>query len=274
MVLIPRKNLSPKEMLFYATIIYKENYKYTYSRKVTPKRLKETKIPDINKISLNLNKVSIPKEPTDKSFHNKVVNIQDRNWDWFACASIFDEIVKCKCSSATSLLEKGDDIYYIGAKKTDNGIMEKVSMVDKLVSKGNCIAFIGDGQGSVGYTTYQENDFIGSSTLTCGYNKYLNKFNALFLVNILDLERYKYSFGRKYGKEQVKKCKIKIPVNSDGKPDWQFMEYYIKSLPYSSNLKEIKNIPNKGLSDKEIVAKYEAGSIDLGEKLKSAINKN
>ena len=29
---------------------------------------------------------------------------------------------------------------------------------------------------------------------------------------------------------------IKLPVDKDGKPDWQFMEDYIKSLPYSVNL--------------------------------------
>jgi hypothetical protein len=33
----------------------------------------------------------------------------------------------------------------------------------------------------------------------------------------------------------MKKTKIKLP-SDDGKPDWQFMEDYIKSLPYSSNL--------------------------------------
>lgn len=29
---------------------------------------------------------------------------------------------------------------------------------------------------------------------------------------------------------------IKLPVNSSGKPDWQFMEEYIKSLPFSSQI--------------------------------------
>lgn len=29
---------------------------------------------------------------------------------------------------------------------------------------------------------------------------------------------------------------IKLPIDNNGKPEWQFMEDYIKSLPYSSNL--------------------------------------
>ena len=114
--------------------------------------------------------------------------------------------------------------------------MERVKLVPELISKGNCILFIGDGQGSVGYTTYQPLDFIGSTTLSCGYNENLNQYNGLFLVSVLDLERFRYSFGRKYGKEQMLKSKIKLPVDKKGNPDWQFMEDYIKSLPYSSNL--------------------------------------
>ena len=42
---------------------------------------------------------------------------------------------------------------------------------------------------------YRKDDFIGSTTLSVGRNPLLNKYNALFLVTVLDLERYRYSFG-------------------------------------------------------------------------------
>ena len=38
------------------------------------------------------------------------------------------------------------------------------------------------------------------------------------------------------GIDRMQKSLIKLPVDSNGKPDWQFMEDYIKSLPYSINL--------------------------------------
>ncbi len=79
--------------------------------------------------------------------------------------------------------------------------------VEDLVSKGNCITFIGDGQGSVGFANYQPSDFIGSTTLICGYHPKLNRYNALFLVTVFDLERFKYSFGRKYGMKTTIKDK-------------------------------------------------------------------
>ena len=34
----------------------------------------------------------------------------------------------------------------------------------------------------------------------------------------------------------MQKSNIKLPVKSDGTPDWEFIENYIKSLPYSANI--------------------------------------
>jgi hypothetical protein len=154
-------------------------------------------------------------------------------WGQFQISSLFT-IENCKCSNASQLSD-GNDIYYIGAKKNDNGIMKKAACDKDLITKGNCIVFICDGQGSVGYSNYMDADFIGSTTLSAGYNAKLNKYNGLFLVAILDLERPKYSYGRKYRK-YLSETKIKLPVDNNGGPDWQFMENYIKALPYSDKI--------------------------------------
>lgn len=157
--------------------------------------------------------------------------IDRRNWQWFRVGDLFPP-QKCKCSNATELLEDGDEIAYIGAKKSDNGVMRYVKRVENLVSRGNCIVFIGDGQGSVGYSLYQPVDFIGSTTLIVGYNENLNPYNAAFLVSVLDLERFRYSFGRKYKKEVVANTKIQLPAikldNGGYTPDWKYMEDFVK----------------------------------------------
>lgn len=231
--LLPNKKMSKEEMIFYALCIKANKYKYNYGRAAN-KTLKDILLPaempnDFKKITFD--KISVP---SDKRILEKHFDLNAKSWKWFELKSMF-HLEKCKCYSASTLLEDGDDIYYIGAKKNENGVMQKVNLVENLVSKGNCIVFIGDGQGSVGYATYHPVDFIGSTTLTCGYNELLNNYNALFIVTVLDLERFKYSFGRKYGKEQLLKTKIKLP-EKNGKPDFEFMENYIKSLPYSSSL--------------------------------------
>ncbi|MDD9337600.1 MAG: N-6 DNA methylase [Rickettsiaceae bacterium] len=173
---------------------------------------------------------------TNSVFSNQDISLETINWQYFYVSDIFEILEKAKCSNASVLLTSGEDIFYIGAKKTNNGVMEKVVTVDNLISKGNSIVFIGDGQGSIGYTNYQPFDFIGSTTLTLGYNQKLNKYNAMFLVTVLDLERYRYSFGRKYGKNIVSSARIKLPTTLQGTLDWEFMENYVKSLPYSGSL--------------------------------------
>ncbi len=157
--------------------------------------------------------------------------MNNSNWQWFKIGTLFS-LQKCKCSNATDLLEDGDEIAYIGAKKNDNGVMKYVNKVDRLITPGNCIVFIGDGQGSVGYCIYQPVDFIGSTTLIAGYNEHINPYVASFLIAILDKERYRYSFGRKYKKEIIENSKIQLPAIRDERnewqPDWQYMENYIK----------------------------------------------
>jgi hypothetical protein len=50
-------------------------------------------------------------------------------------------IEKGKCADSTELID-GDEIAYIGAKKTENGVMKYVKREDSLASKGNCLCFI------------------------------------------------------------------------------------------------------------------------------------
>lgn len=235
-ILKPKANIPDEMMLLYCVIIERNKYKYSYGRQAN-KTLGSLVIPDAQEFvgwteTCQLCNFVFKKKPILKQSYN--INIED--WKWFEVDNLFARIDKCKCSNATEFLEDGNDIAYIGAKKSNNGVMRYVNYDKGLVTKGNCIVFIGDGQGSVGYCTYQPTDFIGSTTLLAGYNKYLNVYVAQFLITVLDLERYRYSFGRKYKKDVIKTSRIKLPATQNGEPDWKFMENYIKSLPYSSNI--------------------------------------
>jgi hypothetical protein len=58
----------------------------------------------------------------------------------------------------------------------------------------------------------------------------------MFLCPLIYKEKYRFNYGRKWDKEMMQNSKIKLPITSDGSPDWQFMENYIKSLPYSKSM--------------------------------------
>ena len=58
----------------------------------------------------------------------------------------------------------------------------------------------------------------------------------LFFASILYQEKSKYSYGRLMSKEKTRESIIRLPQTLSGDPDWQFMEDYIKSLPYGDKL--------------------------------------
>ena len=61
----------------------------------------------------------------------------------------------------------------------------------------------------------------------------------MFIATIINNEKYKFSYGRNCT-DNLDTVIIKLPTlkldNGDFQPDWQFMEDYTKSLPYSAKL--------------------------------------
>jgi hypothetical protein len=63
-----------------------------------------------------------------------------------------------------------------------------------------------------------------------------NIYRYLFLAVILNMERYRYTYGRKVSIEKYIETYISLPADKNSDPDWQFMENYIKKLPYSEKI--------------------------------------
>jgi len=117
----------------------------------------------------------------------------------------------------------GTEFYVNTSKVEDNKILN-----------GNCITI-----GAEGFKAfYQKDNFITGNKVNILRNKELNLLSALFLNVILNLEiDKKFGYGRGLVKSRLENLNLKLPVDSNGNPDWKFMENYIKSLDYSSNLK-------------------------------------
>ncbi len=257
------KMLNQYNGLFIATVLCQERPKYSFGRKWKT-HLKDTVIklpqtieglPDWDFMEQYIKSLDYKKVTTKiKNVNYKKIFVLE--WKEFNISRFKNHpglfcIENCKCGSASDL-DDGLDINYIGAKKSDNGVMRKVALQQKLVSLGNGIMFICDGEGSVGYANYMDKSFIGSTTTSIGYDESLNKYNALFIVTILDKEKFKFSYGRKY-RAHINEIQIKLPVkrNQDSTiyidnthkyseegyvPDWEYMENYIKSLPYGDRI--------------------------------------
>lgn len=189
---------------------------------------------------------SLHYKPLTTSYEKKEMQQFDfPNWKEFYITRLFD----IERGSITSLnnLEKGN-VPIISASGENEGISYYAN-VEAPYSNNITIAM----NGATGFTSYHSYPFninVDCCVLKQKFN--LNKYNALFIVTIINQLKCKYSYGRKMSAERIEKEKIKLPIKHDYLgpildktlkfsdkgyiPDWDFMENYIKSLPYGDRI--------------------------------------
>lgn len=67
-----------------------------------------------------------------------------------------------------------------------------------------------------------------------------NKYIYLFIKNSILNQKIKFEYGYKFNGERMKRTKIMLPVNDEDKPDYVFMEEYMKAIE-KRLLKQYKN---------------------------------
>jgi len=230
--LIPKKEMSETEMLFFAFCIRANKYKYNYGRAAN-RTLKDIFIPaempdsfkDVDLKKLNtLNRESILKDNID---------LNAKDWKWFYINELFD-IKKGERLVKEKRIE--GKIPLITATSKNNGVVDFISC-DKLKKekKGFENKITIDMFFNVFYHNYKYFSDDNVHTLIPKF-KENNSYIFLFLVPILKQLEYKYDYGRQLRLSRLYFDKIKLPIIKDGVPDFEFMENYIKSLPYSSSL--------------------------------------
>lgn len=169
--------------------------------------------------------------------------IDTSNWKEFRVGDLF-RIEPAKGKNQQELIE-GDDVPYIAASKENNGFNRMVSVEghEDWVSKGNCLQFVHIGDAAAGHVNYIPSDFIGmSGKSSCAYNDRLNEYNGLFIASIIvHTNNGKYSFKDSWTGSKVSNTIIKLPATSDGQPDWDYMESYMKAVMEESE-KSLENL--------------------------------
>ena len=175
---------------------------------------------------------SVSAEPVDNS---KDYQIDTNNWQYFRYDDGTDKsIFKIKKGKRLTKKDQSDgNIPYVSSSSLNNGI-------DNYLGNGhtdeNCISFAC--YGSIGEVFYQDQKVWVSDNANVFYlrSRKLNPYLAMFLITVLRLEQFRFSYGMTGKKERLQSFDIKLPVTKKGEPDWDFMENFIKSLPYSSSL--------------------------------------
>jgi hypothetical protein len=122
----------------------------------------------------------------------------------------------------------------VGASDTDNGVTARIGQSP--IHTGGTISV--SYNGSVAEAFYQPVAYWATDDVNVLYPK---KFNltpaiALFICTLIRLEKYRFNYGRKWHLERMRESQIFLPCDSKGEPDWTYMDSYIRTLPYSSQL--------------------------------------
>lgn len=229
-ILTERQKMNDIEKIYYCMCIRHNRYKYNYGRQAN-RTLKDIKVPD--KIPDWIYETEIPDySGISKPFKNKASVLDISNWKYFEIGDLFDINIG-KGPSLHYAQKNPGKTPYITSTKYNNGIQEYTNK--QTTFSGNVLTVAKDG--GVAETFYQKESFCSNTHINVLKPKYkLNPYIGLFLTTIIRNERYRFSFGRAWGLNRIINHKIKLPVDATGKPDWQYMEDYIKSLSYSKML--------------------------------------
>lgn len=164
-------------------------------------------------------------------------------WEEFRVRNLFD-ITRGQRLIADDR-EQGK-LSYFSASQDNNGCTDYISnplFVDK-------DALIYD---TFGDCYYVSGEFTASDEISILHNTNMTEKSGLFIATIMSANKYKYAFGRKAFQNKFIDNIIKLPIQRDvfGNPvidpdkkysdkgyipDWDFMERYIDSLPYSDKI--------------------------------------
>ncbi len=171
----------------------------------------------------------------------EVKPLNKKEWGEFFLKEVFPKIQRGK------RLKKDDHMLgvmpYISSSALNNGIDGFVSNNEKVRICENCITIANSG--SVGSTFYQPFSFVASDHVTILENGNFNEFIYLFISSITKRLSEKYSFNREINDKRIQREKIVLPTNKNGKPDYNYMENYVKKLEYEKLTKYIKRITTK-----------------------------
>ncbi|EOB5055489.1 restriction endonuclease subunit S [Campylobacter upsaliensis] len=245
-LLLPDEVAKTEIYLFLHSILTANRFKYDYGRKVTENKYMSDYI-DLPAITKGHKKKPDFEfmENYIKSLHYKPLTTKNRpknalplnieKWGEFRLGDIFE------CSGTFSLVKSdldeaygggGGNVPFISRTTFNNGCDGYVEVEAKFITKGNCISIGGEGI----YAFYQKEDFATGTNICTLRNEKLNQYVALFICAVLNHEVYRYSYGRARNLGRVENEIIKLPINHKGELDFDFMENYIKSLPYGDRI--------------------------------------
>lgn len=231
-ILTPKIELTLNQKIYYCAVIEKNRFRYHSHSREANTTFNYIMIPSLNDFLFNPDDIHISNKLIKAPITTKDISLNTSEWYPFTLKSIFN----IYSSRDLTLTENNDEgkTPYISSTQANNGVSAFIETKPSQDENTLTVAR----NGSIGSAFYQPVKYCASPDDIRIFKSIFkfNKYIALFIATVIEKEKYRYAYGRKFGTTRMKTTIIKLPVDSSGSPDWQFMEDYIKTLPYSISL--------------------------------------
>lgn len=161
------------------------------------------------------------------------ISLSDRDWAEFQIGSLFTVKQGKGKIDRDSLSNEHTGFKIATVSTTDNGIVWSYDEQNAKKRFGNTIT-VGR---QTGVAFYQPDEYFETDNILILTNNKINRWSGLFVVGSYNNSTAsKFCYGRVASIGKIKVEYISLPITADGKPDYDFMERYMKSLPFSKVL--------------------------------------
>ena len=181
-----------------------------------------------------------------------MLSLDSKRWVCFILSDVFDIRPTLNGIDREKLMQ-GEEIYpYVTRSNMNNGVYSFVCLQEGYeINRGNCITVGSDTQ----TVFYQPMDFYTGANVNILRNEHLNQYSAKFFLPLLHKSLSTMNYGRGATVPRLKRSRIMLPVDDEGKPDYAFMEEYIREIEqkmiheYIEHAKmRLSELPNESLS--------------------------
>ena len=177
-----------------------------------------------------------------------MLSLQDREW---AALEIIDYFEPKRGTEKNMAALGAGDTPLISARNVGNGVKSFVSVPSARKREGHAITLNNDGDGGAGLAYYQPMAFALDTHVTELRPKTALSREAMqFAAAAISKQHDIFGHGHSISSKRLGLLRAMLPVDASGKPDWQFMEDYIRERE-ALQVKKCREFLTKRISDIE-----------------------
>lgn len=222
-------DMSLEEKLFYCYCIWENRYRFSYGRQAN-RTLGELVVPAHMPDWAASMRVPTADHLTN-SIGDRIALSPHEEWKPFRVGDLFT--IKSG-SYVKTILKTPGETPEVSSSAAKNGLRRHISLEPNF--DGGVISVARNG--SVATAFYQPKPFFATDDVRVWTARKgsLNVWEGLFITCIIELEKFRYTYGRKWSIAHMRDTELRLPATPSGDPDWLFMEDFMKGLPFSAAL--------------------------------------